>query len=476
MKKYWLCCALFMTSFVCNAQLRKVPQEFEKWLDSKGMRHATVALEITELADDAQPLYFYDNERSVHPASVMKLLTTASALMLLDPNKTVPTEVYMRGEVSDGVLKGDVVIRGYGDAMLASSRSRCSRESFANGVALTLRKEGVRIVEGNIIGDGTILKQNPVPGEWTWEDMGNYYAPSISGLNYGDNMYEIVLDTSRRGHKPSVVKIEPSVDGLTIDNQLMDIDYAFDSAYVFGAPYQNERTLLGAVPHNKPQFSIKGDVPDPAQFASSRIRAKLLALGININGKAVSARRGANIDYEQARLIYTHKSESISFIVKQTNIFSVNLFAEMLLRQIALEYGDGTETAGIAKVTEHLRTLGIDTEGLRMYDGCGLAPTDCVTAHLIVELLKKMKDNDAFVCSLPVAGKTGTVNSFLKGTRLEGKARIKSGTLNSVISYSGYIDGSDGKTYAVSIIVNNYGCVSSAVRKNIEKMLLLLIP
>ncbi len=476
MFRYYYCCALFMIPFVCNAQLRKMPQEFDKWLESKGMRHATVALEITELSADAQPLYLYDNERSVQPASVMKLVTTASALSLLDPKATVPTEVYLRGEVSDGVLKGDVVVRGYGNALLASSRSLYPRESFANAVASALRKEGIRIVEGNIIGDGTILKQNPVPSEWTWEDMGNHYAPSISGLNYGDNMYEIVLNTSRRGQQPSVVKIEPAVDGLTIDNQLMSTDYAFDSAYVFGAPYQNVRTLLGAVPQKKPQFRVKGDVPDPAQFAASRVRATLAASGISVKGKAVSAGRGENIDYEQARLVYTHKSEPLSFIAKQTNVFSVNLFAEMLLRQIALEYGDGTETAGIGKVMELLRTMGIDTEGMRMHDGCGLAPADRVTAHLIVELLRKMKDNEAFVGSLPVAGKTGTVYSFLKDTRLEGKARLKTGTTKAVIAYSGYVDGSDGKTYAVSIIVNNHGCVSSAVRKNIEKMLLLLIP
>ena len=95
----------------------------------------------------------------------------------------------------------------------------------------------------------------------------------------------------------------------------------------------------------------------------------------------------------------------------------MNLFAEMLLRLIALEYGDGTETAGIGKVMELLLTMGIDTEGMRMHDGCGLAPADRVTAHLIVELLRKMKDNEAFVGSLPVAGKTGTIYSFLKGRK-----------------------------------------------------------
>ena len=477
MSRYWIC-ALFMISFVCNAQLRKLPPEFESWLTSKGMKHATVTMEVARLeeGDEPQVIYQYDNERSVQPASVMKLVTTAAALSLLDPKATVATDIYVTGEVVEGRLDGDVIIKGHGNALLSSARSMFPREAFANAVAMALRKEGIKEVAGNIVGDGTMLKQSPVPSEWTWEDMGNHYAPAISGLNYGDNMFEIVLNTSRKGQKPSVVKIEPMVDGLSIDNQLMSNDYAFDSAYVFGAPFQNERILLGAVPHRQPQFRVKGDVPDPAQFAASRIKTSLIGSGIAVKGQALSAGKDNVPDYEKARLIFSHKSEPLSFVAKQTNVFSVNLFAEMLLRQIALAYGDGSETAGIGKVMEFLRAKGIDVEGMRMFDGCGLAPADRVTAHMIVELLAKMHANQDFVSSLAVAGKTGTVYSFLKNTRLEGKARLKTGTTKAVIAYSGYAEGSDGKTYIVSIIVNNHGCVSSAVRKNIEKMMLLLIP
>jgi len=471
-------CALFMIPIVCNAQLLKLPVEFQNWLDSEGMKHATVALEISRLDADGQSrmIYCLDNERSVQPASNMKLLTTAAALCLLAPSYTIPTEVYYSGKVENGILNGNIILRGHGNALLSSSRSLFPKESFANAVVSSLKKLGINCINGKIIGDGSLFKQSPISTEWTWEDMGNHYAQSISGLNYMDNAYSIELNTSKKGSKPIVKSIEPEVDNLVIDNQLLPLDYSFDSAYVYGAPFQNTRTILGAVPHKHPVFKIKGDVPDPAQFAASQIKKFLQNSGIIVKGDAVSLEQSKSLNYNDYQKLYTHKSENLSFAVKQTNVFSVNLLAEMILRQLSLNYGDGSETDGINSIMNFWRSKGLDLSGVRMFDGCGLAPADRVTAHFMVQLLEIMNDNETFVQSLPVAGKSGTVYSFLKGTKLEGKAYLKTGTTKSVIAYSGYIDGTDGNRYAVSFIVNNHSCMSSTVRKNIEKMLLLLIP
>lgn len=466
-----------MIPFVANAQLRNLPDEFLEWINSKGMNHATVSLEVAKITSpDALPeiIYSYDNQRSVQPASTMKLLTTATALSKLDNNAKIKTEVYYSGSIVNGVLNGDLIIKGYGNAMLSSSRSNFPKDAFANSISMSLRKEGITRIDGNIIGDGTLLTQSPIPSEWTWEDMGNHYAQSISGLNYEDNAYEIVLNTAKKGTKPTVVKIEPNVDDIEIDNQLLSIDYAFDSAYVFGAPYQNKRTILGAVPHHLPQYKVKGDVPDPAQFAASRVKTQLEGYGILISGKALSNKN--RIDYSSKHLLYTHYSESIAFLAKQTNVFSINLMAEMLLRQLSWKYGDGSETDGINVIQRFLQESSLDIDGIRIFDGCGLAPADRVTTDFIVNLLNKMKSNDNFVNSLAIAGKTGTVYSFLKNTRLEGKAKLKTGTTKAVIAYSGYVEGSDGHTYAISFIVNNHSAKSAIVRKNIEKMFLLLIP
>lgn len=475
-----------MIQFVCNAQLRKLPVEFEQWLSSDGMSHATVSLEIAHLKYDGTSdiIYAYDNQRSMQPASIMKLVTTSAALSLLDPASTVPTEVYIDGEVSDGVLRGNLIVRGFGNAMLSSSRGQFPKDAFVNSIVQALTKMGIKSITGNVVGDGSALTDNPIPGEWTWEDMGNYYAPSISGLNYADNRMDIVFDTSQKGKKPSVIEIVPRLDGVTVTNKLSSKNYPSDSAYVFGAPGQLNRVVYGAVPHRAPTFVVKADVPDPALFAATIIKDALLQKGIKIEGKSISIDTWGKEqtddsntpDYSKLALLYRHESEPLSYIARQTNLYSINLFAEMLLRQIALKYGDGSEIAGIKRVMKFLDEKAIDRGGVRMYDGCGLAPLDRVTTHFMNLLLCQMKEDRHFVNSLPVAGRSGTIASFLKDTRLEGKAHLKTGTTKSVIAYSGYVDGSDKNRYAVTVIVNNHGCESSKVRKNIEKMLLLLIP
>ena len=165
--KHLIICALFMSFFVCNAQTRKLPAEFYTWLESKGMKHATVSLEITRLKPSGNEIvYSYDNERSVQPASVMKLLTTATVLSVLDPESTIKTEVGYTGTIEGGVLKGDLIIKGYGNAILSSSYSKYPKEAFAIYVADAVKRLGISSIEGNIIGDGSIMKESPVSSEW----------------------------------------------------------------------------------------------------------------------------------------------------------------------------------------------------------------------------------------------------------------------------------------------------------------------
>lgn len=159
--------------------------------------------------------------------------------------------------------------------------------------------------------------------------------------------------------------------------------------------------------------------------------------------------------------------------VQKTNHESLNENAEMLVYWLGRS---NQVTDGLDTIRNYWRSQGLDTESLVMYDGCGLAPNDRVTAHFMADLLVALKDDDDFRNSLPVAGESGTVKLFLKKTRLEGKAQLKTGTTKSVVAYAGYITGSNNHTYAVSMIVNNHSTVVAQMRKNIEKMLLFLIP
>ena len=160
-------------------------------------------------------------------------------------------------------------------------------------------------------------------------------------------------------------------------------------------------------------------------------------------------------------------------VVHDTNVESLNNPAETILRLL----GPNCQLdSALLVVSDYWKSRGLDTDCLIMYDGCGLASSDRVTSHFIIQLLADMQNDEDFVNSLPVVGKEGTVKRFLLKSRLEGQARLKTGTMKTTVAYAGYVTGSDSKRYAVSIFVNNFTCKTQVVRKGIEKVLLSLIP
>ncbi len=160
-------------------------------------------------------------------------------------------------------------------------------------------------------------------------------------------------------------------------------------------------------------------------------------------------------------------------VMDSTLAESLNLQAETMLRLLTPSC---RLDSGLLTVHDYWKARGLDMESLVMYDGCGISPSNHVTAHFINSLLADMQFDEDFRKAMADIGKEGTVKNFLKGTRLEGKGQLKTGTLKNVVAYSGYIKGSDSRTYATTIFVANNTCKHAEVRKDIEKLLLSLIP
>ena len=136
-----------------------------------------------------------------------------------------------------------------------------------------------------------------------------------------------------------------------------------------------------------------------------------------------------------------------------------------------------TSSASIQVVKDFWKERGVDVSALFLYDGCGLAAQNAYSAHFLNQILVHMRKSpnwDDFYQSLPRAGREGTVGSFLYKTKLQDKARLKSGSLSGVQCYSGYIiDGS--KEYAVTVMVNNFTCKRKEIKKQIEEWLLDIV-
>lgn len=171
--------------------------------------------------------------------------------------------------------------------------------------------------------------------------------------------------------------------------------------------------------------------------------------------------------------IVTHQSPSCGQIMRNMMVRSDNLFAEGILRKLAP--GSSLKTA-LSKERQLLAGKGVAFDIEDIYDGSGLSRNNRLTADFMATLLSRMADAKgqevSYVSLFPRCGKEGTVKQLLKGSKLEGKVVLKSGSMNGVHCYAGYkLDSQDKPTHAIVIFVNDFFCKRADVRSAIDRFL-----
>ena len=449
------------------------------------MRGASFSLIVKDV-QDGKTVCSYDTDRLQSPASVLKTVATATALEILGEDYRYPTTLEYDGTLENGTLKGNLYIKGSGDPSLGSSYFAPDQNKFLSAWIAALQKAGIRRITGSIISDESIFDTEGASVKWLREDMGNYYAPGSYGLSVFDNMYKLSLQTGAVGSRPVLKGTEPNIPFIRFKNYLKTASVSSDSAYIIGAPLDDVRYLYGVLPANREAYVLKGDIPDPALYLAHYLTDRLRQKGIQVDGAPSCYRIEAEENRwnkKERKEIVTTYSPTLREIASVCNHVSHNLYADALLKTIGMQYKPRKNEVissfgrGVQVVKEYWEKKGLDVFSLRMNDGSGLAPADKVSAGFMGELLAYMATesavSEAFIASLPQAGIEGSVRNFLKGSKLQGKARLKSGGITGVRSYAGYIT-EDGKTYAVAIFSNNYSCPMNRMTGALEKLLLQL--
>lgn len=457
-----------------------------KWLlQAPYMRGASFSLVVKDV-QEGKTVYSYDTDRLQSPASVLKTVATATALEILGEDYRYPTTLEYDGILENGTLEGNLYIKGSGDPSLGSSHFAPRQNKFLSTWIAALQKAGIKHITGSVISDESIFDTEGVSIKWLREDMGNYYAPGSYGISIFDNMYKLSLQTGAAGTRPVLKGTEPDIPFIRFKNYLKAAPVSSDSAYIIGAPLDDVRYLYGVLPANREAYVLKGDIPDPALYLARYLTDQLQQKGIRVDGSPSCYR----IEVEENRWkkgerkeIVTTYSPTLREIASVCNHVSHNLYADALVKTVGLQYKPRRNEMissfgrGVQVVKEYWEKKGLDVFPLRMNDGSGLAPADKVSAGFMGELLVYMATesavSDAFIASLPQAGIEGSVRNFLKGSKLQGKAHLKSGGITGVRSYAGYIT-KDGKTYAVAVFSNNYSCPMSRMTRALEKLLLQL--
>lgn len=449
----------------------------DRLVNNPSVKNATVGVLVKNMKN-GNDVVSYNSNKSLTTASIMKVITTAAALDALGGDFKYKTTI--------GIDKNNparILVLGSGDPTLGSSAFPENNDFLKLWAQKCQSRCATKNTWSVYVADD-IFGYDGVSPEWTWIDMANYFAPTISGIAVYDNTLSVYLDSSNGRYQPTVKRTSPIIRDLKITNLLTLNNTGKDNGYFYGIPFENERTLRGNIPSGKSNFIIKGDIPDPGKVLANDFADALRRVGVNVQN-AVTAKddyfASGNNSYTMGEEIFTLLSPALSDIIRETNVNSNNLYAEHLIRTLGRtqnkdKYADAL-TLGTSFVSKFWKQKGISVDGFTMLDGSGLAPNNAATPQMMCDILtymyQKSKYNTAFYNSLPKAGSEGTVKNVLKDSKYQNKIRMKSGSISGVQCYTGYlIDGS--KNYAFCIMVNKFNGERSEVRKAVENFLLSL--
>lgn len=436
-----------------------------------------------------QPEAEYNSQLSLVPASVIKILTTATALSLLGENFRFETRLQYSGviDTASGLLRGNLYLTGGGDPTLGSKRfdATVNADSVFLEFARRLKKAGIRKISGKLIADESIF-DDYIPQTWSYEDIGNYYAAPVCGLSIYENAYRLYFDAGKAiGDSARLTGIEPPLPGITFINTVRTAAAGTgDQVYILGDPYSSLRLLKGTIPLGKSHYDVDGSLPDPAAFCAQKLRSVLNNQGIEISGGISTLRQerwSGRSDTSSAANRITlaqHFSPPLSEVIYHTNMKSINGFAEHILKMLGARQGkEGSTSQGIEIIRRFWVSKGIDLKGFEMFDGSGLSRRNKITARQLAMILARFSNEKSythFEASLPVAGRNGGVGSLLKGTVAENNLRAKTGTMDDVRSFAGYVRNVKGEDLAFAMIFNNFTCTGPEMRKKCEQLMLLI--
>jgi D-alanyl-D-alanine carboxypeptidase/D-alanyl-D-alanine-endopeptidase (penicillin-binding protein 4) len=409
--------------------------------------------------DRSAPLYLRGADRSLLPASNMKLYTTAAALDRLGPDFQYTTSLYADGPVlPGGILDGNLILVGRGDPALSGRFFGDSATYVFDRFADELRRAGVRRITGRLIGDASYFDDQLVGSGWEPGNLLWWYGARSNALSFNDNVVTLVIRPGEAAGDPVLVSFEPHADGLRVANRATTTSRRGGrSIGIARRPDLNGYEIWGRVPIEGAPVRYVVAVEDPASFALSVMRDRLERVGISVTGRDEVVYDRDLLPRRSRRLMASHVSPRLVDLVRVVNKRSQNFFADQILKTLgAVVEDEGSFGEGGDVVRELLRGLGVSSRSVVIRDGSGLSRNNVVTARTTAELLVGMRAHplfDEYYDSLLIAGLDGDPRR-LRSAAANGNVHTKTGTLRGVSALSGYATTLDGELVAFSVITN----------------------
>jgi len=508
------------------APKRDLSKEIAAVLSQPPLNRAHWGVDVVDL-DTGKALYSENSDQLFLPASNAKLFTTAAALAIAGPDYRFRTTVEADGKIDDnGRLLGDLVIVGRGDPNISGrvlpyalkTQRVAPHTQILEEMADQVARNGLKIVDGDLIGDDTFYAFERYGEGWAWDDLQWIDGAPVSALTFNDNVVFVnVLPAEHPGDK-AVVTVEPETTYYELDNRVVTSSAGAPKRVgMHRDPGSKKIVLWGSLPLGDSGMKEPMSIEDPAEFVAQLFRTMLERRGITIRGNA-RARHGeaeqffdqqvphapnaapagataspvnpaispamqpqesTDLNRSSNQVLVSHFSAPLIDDIRVTNKVSENLHAELALRLAGKLRGyGGSFEGGVAAVKQFLLQAGLKEDEFTFLDGSGLSRRDLVTPAATVQLLiyaARQPWGPAFEESLPVSGVDGSLSDRFQKTPASGLIHAKTGSLSHVNALSGYGQTQTGERFVFSIFCNDHNVLASRALAAIDAVVKLVV-
>ncbi|HSI25098.1 MAG TPA: D-alanyl-D-alanine carboxypeptidase/D-alanyl-D-alanine-endopeptidase [Methylotenera sp.] len=451
-------------SFFSTFAQAQLPSKVADALKIAGIPQESVAIYVQPL-DVATPTISHNINSSLNPASVMKLLTTYAAIDLLTPAYRWKTEIYHDGSLDNGVLNGNLIIKGYGDPSFKA-------QEFWR-LLMSLQQAGIQEIKGDLVIDKSYFANNVGNAKFANETFDKeiwraYNAgPSAFLVNGRSTSFKFVatdggINISQEFALPEI----QIINHMKLSNADCGEWRSRFGYTVIQTKHSSIITFSGTFSPKCGERYLELSLLDDGQYAFYSFKKLWRELGGVFNGglKIQEVPLDASKLLEQA-------SEPLGYVVRDINKWSNNLMARQLLLTLAAEKVGlpADEAKGIAAITAWLGQKNLQFDELVIENGSGLSRIERISAQHLGQLLVSAYNSAVmpeYMASFSIAGLDGTAQKRLKGTHLEGRAHLKTGSIDGVSTIAGYVLDNQNRRHVLVMLVNDNKAGASRIAQD----------
>ncbi len=412
-----------------------------------------------------------NGEKKMIPASVTKLVTAAAALKAFPPGTKFKTSLWSSAQIENGVMKGDLYLRGGGDPSFVSENLWYLVNAFL--------RSNVKEIEGNIVVDDSLFDSVRFDSSRQKERVDRAYDAPTGAMSFNWNSVNVFVRPGKKVGSPAQVFIDPENEYVRLSGKVETISSSGKTSIMVDRDEDKKGMgdmikVSGKIALGSKEVVVFKNITQPDMWAGYNLKSFLSQRKIELTGSVKTGTTPA-----AAKLLAEVDNKTVESILADMNKFSNNYVAEMLTKNIAaVKSPPGNLAKGMKALNDYMESLKVPSSQYELYNPSGLTRDNKMSAFALWKVLSDMKSQfqfqPEFTASLPIAGIDGTLKNRMKNTPGERWVRGKTGYLTGVISLAGYAGRRDG-TVLPFVYIYNGSADESKVRSLFDQISISLV-